>query len=155
MIQLLRRFCVAVTLMFWQGGFTFYAAVVVHTGADVLGGHLEQGFITRRVTNYLNLAGAVALPILAWEVAASSDPARWRRRMRWTIWGLLVATLAGLVWLHVRLDQKLDPQEQVILDPPAFRWEHRVYLNVSTVQWVAGLVALFLCLSAWRAEANT
>jgi hypothetical protein len=126
--------------------------VVVPTGADVLGGHLEQGFVTRRVTNYLNLAGAVALPILAWDVAASSDAARWRRRLRWGVWGLLVATLGGLVWLHVRLDHLLNALDQVVLDRAAFRWEHGLYLNVSTVQWIAGLTALFLCLWAWRAE---
>jgi hypothetical protein len=153
--QLLRRFTVAATLMFWQGGFTFYAAIVVPTGADVLGGHLEQGFVTRRVTNYLNLAGAAALPVLAWDVASSSDVVRWRRRLRWAIWALLVATLAGQVWLHVRLDRLLDAGEHVILDRAAFRWEHGFYLNVSTVQWFAGLIALFLSLWAWRAELKT
>jgi hypothetical protein len=152
MLQLLRRLTVAATLMFWQGGFTFYGAIVVPTGAEVLGGHLEQGFITQRVTNYLNLAGAAALPILAWDLASSSDTVRWRRRLRWAIWGLLVATLAGQVWLHVRLDLLLDAEQHAILDRAAFRWEHRFYLNVSTVQWVAAIFALMLSLVAWRGE---
>jgi len=152
MLQLLRRFGVVAALMFWQGGFTFYAAVVIPLGADALGGHLEQGFITRRVSNYFNLAGAVALPILAWDVAASSDTVRWRRRLRWSLWGVLLATLAGLLWLHVRLDALLDADQHLILDQEAFRTQHRLYLNISTVQWVAGLAALALCLGAWRAE---
>ena len=29
----------------------------------------KQGFVTRRVTNYLNVAGAIALPLLAWDAA--------------------------------------------------------------------------------------
>ena len=67
MLTLLRRFSVIAALMFWQGGFTFYAAVVVPIGQENLG-HEEQGFITREVTNYLNLAGAAALLLLAWDV---------------------------------------------------------------------------------------
>ena len=46
----LRRFIVLVALCFWQGGFTFYAGVVVPVGTDVLGSSLKQGFVTRRVT---------------------------------------------------------------------------------------------------------
>lgn len=57
-------------LMFWQGGFTFYGGVVVPVGSAVLGSDREQGFITRQVTNYLNLAGAVALAIWGWDLSA-------------------------------------------------------------------------------------
>ena len=80
MLTLGRRLLVLAALMFWQGGFTFYAAVVVPVGKEVLGSHFNQGRITRRVTVYLNLAGAVALLPLAWDAAASADrAARWRR----------------------------------------------------------------------------
>src|SRR5437899_2231150 len=60
MIAQLRRFTVLIALMFWQGGFTFYAAVVVPIGQEELGSHESQGFITRGVTNYQNRAGAIA-----------------------------------------------------------------------------------------------
>ena len=76
MLILFRRFLVLVALMFWLGGFTFYASVVVPVGQRELGSHLEQGFITRQVTNYLNLSGAVALVVLAWDVAASRESSR-------------------------------------------------------------------------------
>src|SRR5260370_16274673 len=72
MPTLVRRVLVLAALMFWQGGFTFYAAVVVPVGQDVLGSHLAQGFITRQVTNYLNLAGGLALGILGWESKSPS-----------------------------------------------------------------------------------
>src|SRR5579871_1207813 len=68
---LVRRYLVLTALMFWQGGFTFYAAVVVPIGTAQLGGATEQGFITRHVAWYLNVAGAVALVILAWDAAAT------------------------------------------------------------------------------------
>ena len=36
------RFLVLAAFAFWVGGFTFYAAVVVPTGTEVLGGAAEQ-----------------------------------------------------------------------------------------------------------------
>jgi hypothetical protein len=124
----------------------------VPAGSDVLGSHLDQGFVTQRVTNYLNLAGAAALAMLGWDFAASSDAVRWRRRLRWALWGVLAVTLIALVVLHLRLDALLDADEHVILDRSAFRTEHRLYLNISTVQWVAGLAALLLCVAAWQGK---
>ena len=60
---LIRRYLLLMSLMFWQGGFTFYSAVVVPIGSDLLGSGRDQGFITRSVTNYLNLAGVAALAL--------------------------------------------------------------------------------------------
>src|SRR4051812_15581022 len=107
MVTLLRRVLVLAALLFWQGGFTFYGAVVVHVGRDVLGSHTPQGFVTRRVTNYLNLAGALALPILAWDAAAAGDRSPARRRLRWAAWAGMAVTLAVLAWMHPRLDALL------------------------------------------------
>jgi hypothetical protein len=152
MLVLVRRFAVLAALAFWQGGFTFYAAVVVHVGAQVLGEHLDQGFITQRVTNYLNLVGAVALPILAWDIAASIDAVRWRRWARWVVWTVLAVTLVALVWMHTRLDGHLDAEVHEILDRDVFVELHRLYLHVSTVQWVAGLIGLAQCVWMWRAD---
>jgi hypothetical protein len=52
-----RRYLLLLALMFWQGGFSFHGAVVVPVGNEVLGSHLEQGYITRSASNYLNWAG--------------------------------------------------------------------------------------------------
>jgi hypothetical protein len=149
---LLRRFLVLAALMFWQGGFTFYAAVVVPIGQQVLGSHLNQGFITRQVTNYLNLAGAVCLLPLAWDAAAAVDGLRWRRRLRWLTLLALVLTLAFLVWLHFRLDDLLDTENTLILDYRTFRRDHRWYLWMSTVQWGFAVGYALLSLWAWRDE---
>ena len=139
-------------LMFWQGGFLFYAAVVVPIGQEVLGSHKEQGFITQRVTNYLNLSGAVALAILAWDMTACRDGSAWRSWLRWTCWLAMLATLLWLLWLHPRLDDLLDVSTRDIIEGRAFRAQHRIYLWVSTAQWIWGVLFAILTLAAWRAE---
>jgi hypothetical protein len=149
-LVLARRFLVLIALMFWQGGFTFYAAVVVPIGQDVLGSHLEQGFITRQVTQYLNLAGAVALLILVLDLVAPGHEGPWARRLRWLLWLGMVATLAVLAWLHPHIDQYLNPEARELIDRKAFRPGHRAYLWVSTVQWGCTLLYAWLTLRAWR-----
>jgi hypothetical protein len=151
MTVLARRFLVLMVLLFWQGGFLFYSSVVVPVGQQVLGSHLSQGFITQRVTNYLNLSGAVALVILAVEVAVAPDRSSWRRASRWFAWLVMAATLGWLVWLHSQMDALLDSEGQEILDYLAFRIKHRWYLWIITAQWAFGLVYAWLTLWAWRA----
>jgi hypothetical protein len=142
---------VLIGLFFWQGGFTFYASVVVPIGTDVLHSSLRQGFITRQVTWYLNLAAAVALLLLAWDVWAERDPARWRRRVRWALWGLMALAQGLLFALHPRLDELLQVQGRIILDQETFHLLHRIYLWTHTVQWGCVLLFLPLLILAWRA----
>jgi hypothetical protein len=148
---LVRRFLVLAALMFWQGGFIFYAAVVVPIGQQVLRPPVSQGVITRRVTNYLNLAGAIALVPLLWDGAVSGDRSAWRRLLRSLTWAGMAITLGLLAWLHVRMDSLLDQISQPV-DTAAFHGLHRVYLWVQTGQWCLALVYAVLALMAWRAE---
>ena len=149
--KLLRRFVVLVAFMFWQGGFLFYASVVVPIGTDVFGSAAEQGFVTQRVTQYLNLSGAVCLVLLAWDAWAGADCARWRRGLLWLLWMVMAATLATLACLHVRLDALLDPEYRIVLDG-GFYQLHRVYLYTQTVQWAAAMIYAAIMLWAWHAE---
>jgi hypothetical protein len=146
-----RRFLVLIALMFWQGGFTFYSSVVVPLGQETFG-PIDQGFLTRQVTNYLNLSGVIAIAILASEMWFSRDVSLARRAARW---GLLAATallLAVLIWLHARLDAFLDLENMQLLDRRSFRTEHRVYLWVSTIQWACCVGLTLLAVISWRAE---
>lgn len=151
MWTLSRRFLVLAALMFWQGGFIFYASVVVPIGQDQLG-HFDQGLITRRVTNYLNLAGAVALVVLAGEAALISDSSKLRRWGRWAAWAGMALLLAALVWLHPRLEQLIDLDQERLVDRAAFRPLHRTYLWLSTVQWAIAIIYTLLILRGWREE---
>jgi hypothetical protein len=151
-MTVVRRWLLLWALMFWQGGFMFYGGVVVPVGSDVLGSEREQGFITRKVTNYLNLAGAVALAIWGWDLSVGRATSPMGRRLGWAIWAGLVLSLILLVWLHPRLDELLDPENVMVLDRHRFRSLHERYLIVSTIQWTGCLLLTALTIWAWRHE---
>jgi len=151
MLCTLRRLLFLWLLMFWQGGFIFYGAVVVEVGRQTLGDPL-QGTITQRVTNWLNLAGAVALAAWAWDIAVEPAPTHLRRR-RWLLWLFLVATLAALAWLHWSMDQHMNDATERLTDRSGFRELHRWYLRVSTAQCAAALMLTWATLRAWRTGA--
>jgi hypothetical protein len=147
-MPLFRRFLVVQALLLWQGGFLFYAAVVVPIGTDTLG-PFAQGRVTRHVTDVMNLIGAIALVVLAWDQWANVASARYRRA-RWALWGVLATTLAGLAVLHAAVGRHVDfGSDGRVTDYPAFYLWHRVYLYVSTLQWVAGLAYTAIMLRAW------
>ncbi len=126
-----------IAFAFWQGGFTFYAAVVVHVGR-----HVDKQFqseVTTSVTNYLNIAGAIALVFLAWDLFPV-DLATWRQTTRIVMWSIMLAMLGALIWLHFELTREFT------------RPMHVAYLWTSTVQWGAGLAYLALTVLAWRAQ---
>jgi hypothetical protein len=145
MLILARRLLLVLALMFWQGGFTFYASVVVPIGRETAGDS-TQGDITRQVTLYLNVAGLVALPLLAWDIAAARDASGVRKSSRWLCWLVMAGTLGYLFWSHEHLGGLLDGTHY---ERAVFRTHHRIYLWVSTVQWVAGLLFVALTLRAW------
>jgi hypothetical protein len=145
-----RRFLVLAALMYWLGGFTFYAAVVVPVGTEVLRSPRRQGFITRKVTRDLNVTAAVALAVLAVEVVASGDPSRQRWWARLLLWSFMAGCQAALFVLHAHLDSFLVERGGIVLDHEAFRPWHRLYLWLHTAQWAAALAFIGLVLVAWR-----
>jgi hypothetical protein len=147
-LVIFRRFLVLAALLFWQGGFTFYAAVVVPVGRQAIG--TRQSEVTRPVTLYLNLAGAVALVPLAWDAGVGRDVSRRCRSLRWGTWVGMALTLALLLGLHQVLSDRL--REGVSPADPSFHGLHRAYLWVSTVQWACSLVYAGATLGAWRAQ---
>ncbi len=63
-------------LLFWQGGFTFYALLVIPITRHVLRDHGQlplAALITGPATNWLNGIGVVTLVVLLWEMAAAAD----------------------------------------------------------------------------------
>lgn len=145
--SLWRRFLVLSALAFWLGGFTFYAAVVVPVGQAVLRPSSSQAFVTQIVTHFLNGACVLALAALLWEMIASRNE---RLRLRWLTWTGILISLAALVWLHSRLDVYLDVETHTIQDRDAMWPIHRLYLGISTFQWLCGVVHAWSLLAAWH-----
>src|SRR5438093_9674678 len=146
-MQFLRRLCVLAALMFWQGGFVFYAGVAVPIGTEVLGSAREQARITRLVTVWLNWTGAAALVPLGWDALAT----RRARTARGGLWLVMAGAQAALFVLHPYLDAMFD-SEALLLRDRSFRTWHRTYLWISTVQWAAGVAYAALTVWAWRAD---
>lgn len=152
MLRQLRYFCVFQMFLFWQGGFLFYSAVVVPTGTEVLDSAKEQGLITQRVTDWLNIIGVVWVLVFAWDLAASGDFRRFSKRT-W-LWAITAVLLGMLFYLHPQMDGLIDASEQKVTDRPAFRTLHIVYLWVSTLHWLLGLILAWLTLRTWTKDAG-
>jgi DMSO/TMAO reductase YedYZ heme-binding membrane subunit len=149
----LRRFLCIFALMFWQGGFTFYAAAVVPIAGFVLEPNLHlRARITDTVTNVLNFAGVAAILLLLWDFASSADPSRRRFRSRVVLLAILLATLAALFPLHYWLELLDPPEGTGPADSATFLVAHLIYVSVSAVQLLAALIYLGATLRAWRAE---
>jgi hypothetical protein len=163
---LLRRFLVIAALMFWQGGFVFYASVVVPVGSEVFSRHYpaphgeevsgkrQQGRITRIVAHWINLSGAVALVPLAWDLFAGADTGR-RRRWRVLLLLTIALLLAILFGLYRQLDSQFQRDNLHIVDEANFLVRHRAYLWLIAAQWGCCVAYLALTLRAWRAEGSS
>jgi hypothetical protein len=149
-MTLFRRFVVILALLLWQGGFLFYAAVVVPIGTDELGS-LSQGRVTQRVTTVMNMIGIAAIAMFTWEGWGERGESR-LHRLRWTLSKGLLFGLVALLLLHGRIETYLDNSNGVrITDYPAFYAWHRAYLLVSTVEWLVAMTYLIVTLKLWSA----
>ena len=145
----LRRWMWIQAMSLHQGGFVFYAAVVVPIGTEQLGSALLQGLITQRVTWWLNLFGLVWLPIAAWDIAAESA----RRRRRWIVWSLRAVLTLALIALHHEMAAGIDLERERIVDRSAFRLRHVAYLWLTTLDWTLGLLAVLQAIRVWSRPA--
>jgi hypothetical protein len=149
MSLLLRHVLVMAALSFWLGGFTFYAGVVVPLGQRILGG-ADQALVTRQVSVYLNLAALAAMLPLVWDIYADTASHRLRILRLFCCLGILL-TLFALYLLHADMSELLDAAEAPIVRQPSFRYRHKAYLWISTVQWGCGVMQLIATLVSWRA----
>jgi hypothetical protein len=148
----MRRYLVLIALMFWLGGFTFYTSVAVPVGTEVLGDSaLRQGFITRKVTIWLNLTGVIGLMILASDLIWGKNT-RGRRIVLWSLWGGMSLCQGLLYWLHPQLDAMMISKGLLITDAEAFRPLHRLYLWAHTIQWGLGVIFVGVMVWSWMRE---
>lgn len=139
------RLLSVLSLAVWVGGFTFYSAVVIPVLHDVLGS-LETGYVTQRVTDFLNVAGVASVSVwclAAWAERAAVPVAA--RRVRLGLLAVTTLLLLLLIALHRVMDGRLETGSL-----RGFYPLHRVYLLASTAQWFpnVGLIASSLVL--WR-----
>jgi hypothetical protein len=145
-----RRCLFVWAVAFWLGGFMFYGGVVIDAGAAVLGSHVKQGFITERVTDRLNLAGAVALPVILWNLARVYRlRGRVTRFLLVASWLVMAAVQVELFVLHPYMDRLLDASAKMVLDYDRFDTLHTLYLTSSSIQWAAGVVHVW-CAAAGK-----
>jgi hypothetical protein len=140
----IRRFLVFQAFLLWQGGFLFYAAVVVPVGTN-LHGELGQGLVTQRVTDILNIVGVGWAVVVGWDIAATGN----RRRKRFLAWLVCVGLLAIQAGLHVQMDSQLLTGS--VRDLSQFRPLHIAYLWASTIQWLFATGLGWLTLRSWEA----
>ena len=150
----LLRFLWIACFAFWMGGFSFYGGVVVTVGSQVVaGGESEFGFVTQRVTSWLNVTGIVSIAwfmICAWIDWQDSKQLRWVHRMIFLCL-MLIAIGQAILWVdHAMMDRKLDAEQHAILVKTAFRTGHKIYILTSTVIWGLCLALLALTLHVWR-----
>jgi len=138
-----RRYLFVLTFAWWMGGLTFYALVVIPTAEQVLGNHREVGFITQRVTIWLNLL--LGNLIADWRFAR-----RWPRYGLIGTWVVMLVSHLGLFIAHSWVTQALDLSHHRIPDFSAFELRHGVYEGLVTIQWVAALIHAWLALMTWR-----
>lgn len=118
---------------------------------DVLGNHTDVGFITRRVTNWLNVVSVPALAILGWNALAARRVGRpLQRRALAGTWALMVALQVVLFALHPAMDRLLDARAHAVLQPARSYGLHRAYLIASATQHVAGVLHVWWVLVGWR-----
>jgi hypothetical protein len=155
-LEMMRRLLVIIAFAFWVGGFFFYAGVVVPTGSAVLGSHTTQGFVTQRVTHWMNVTSAPALLIFLWNIlAAARSPARWPLRgLVWT-WLLMLGLQIALLLLHPVLDRMLVPAEERIINHPRFYRLHGLYLDLASVQHFAAIAYLWCAMILWHRADQT
>jgi cation transport ATPase len=139
------------TFALWFGGFTFYVSFVVPIGTEILGSARSQGFITQQVTHWLNLACGCAAALMLLELIFRwNDLKRPFREMQLLMILAIVGMLIGLVWIHPKMDQMLIFEDEAITDPKEFYGLHRIYLWLSTFQWVAAWIWLLLSVGDWN-----
>jgi hypothetical protein len=138
-----------ITFALWWGGFTFYATWVVPTAHEVLGNHILAGMITQRVSHVLNVLTGVFIVVALVQFYFERGQKGELIPLSIIALGLIV-----LLFLHPQMDKFVLTETQSLTDKGAFYVYHRIYLVVSTIMWLAGIVWLFIMRTSVRSSSN-
>ena len=102
------------------------------------------------MANSLNLVGAAALTVFAWDLLQAPPRARRQRLVLWSCWFAMSAALTALFLLHPRMEELVDFDATKHRDLKLFRIYHKTYLWIITAQWASGLIFAATLLCSWR-----
>jgi hypothetical protein len=140
------RFLWLVGFSLWMGGFVFYASFVVPILRRELG---ESAIITKHVAPIFNWLGVIVLSF--WLIELLLD--RRRSSAWWTALVLLflnALALGVLFWAYEWVNSgSQDPED------PKFWFSHRVYLWLSTFQFLLSVASLAITLRRWQSPTMT
>lgn len=121
---------------------------MVPIGSTVLG-TTTQGFVTRLVTNAINASVAVSVVALSWEIwAGGVDRTRFAQRCLVLLTLCVAACVVVLASLHPQMERLLVAETLEVKQPERFYALHRIYLWVSTLQWLCSLPISWILVNA-------
>jgi len=140
-------------IVLWLGSFSVYSAFIVRVGAKVVGG-LEQGYVTQKVTDGLNVLAAVMLVCMAVDILLHR---KYIAKILLALRGLGFVTIAVslvlLLYFHNQLDALLDAETMAKPPHAQFSPLHQNYQLTITFMWCACVVDLAIMLHGHRAAA--
>ncbi|MFM2092990.1 MAG: hypothetical protein RIS70_114 [Planctomycetota bacterium] len=145
------RIILIATIALWLGGLTFYSVFVVPIGNERLGS-IGQGLLTAIITRQLNAIGNIAFACIFIDAVL--------RRRRRQLAGAIILALSqiGLYAVHDQLFSHIDFESGSLLphsDGWSFYATHRLYLILTSLQWLIGLAIFCRLITASAAEQAT
>ena len=123
-----------IILGIWWGAFTFYSGIVVTVGMQVLGSHLQMGFITQQVTVYLNIFSLIVF--ISYIYCLHNEEFTANSLVEQIAAISIVGFQLLLFLLHFYLTDLLDFEKHLIINQDNFYLLHRIYLIIETVIWL-------------------
>ena len=123
-----------IILGIWWGAFTFYAGIVVAVGMQVLGSHLQMGFITQQVTVYLNVFSLIIF--LLYVYCLYNEEFTTNSLVEQIVAISIIGFQLLLFLLHYYLTDLLDFEKHIIINQDNFYLLHRIYLIIETIIWL-------------------
>lgn len=150
MLISVQRVFTILAVSLWFGGFTFYTACVVRVGSKVVGG-LTQGYITKQVTEVLEVLAAIMAVGVALDIAASWKSAgRWMRVLQCTAWLTMAASTVSIIAIHLKMNALLDASTMAKPNHDLFSPFHQAYQFISTCLWLATVTYVVMMVSNYQ-----
>lgn len=154
MTLFLRTLLLFLFALFW-GGLTFYTGFVVRIMHDVLHDPMDGGLITQRVTNLLQILGAMVAVAMLCNAIVTWRTCRRRSSVLIFLGIVFAGSVLGLFIVHQQLDAAISVDAAEVIDRDQFVIGHRRYNQLTTIEWMASLLYLPVAISAWRSRDQT